>query len=107
MQQVAPDRIQSSEAEILAKVKEMTETLKSQVQVEILALQKKQASTDAKLDETNQQVSRVETSMSSKFQQLSQQNADMEDRLLAAIAGTKPSPPRKAAKGDNAMGSEL
>lgn len=47
VQQVVADRIQSTETEILTKVQEITSTLKSQVQTEILALQKRQSSAEA------------------------------------------------------------
>jgi hypothetical protein len=52
------------------------------------------AVTNQKMDETVNHVKTMETTVTSKYDELRKQNKDMEDKLLAAIAAQN-SPPRK------------
>ena len=108
VQQVVADRIQSAESSVLSKVNDITDALREQMQQELAALKQQQQSTDAKMNQTIQQmavtnqkmdetvnhVKTMETTVTSKYDELRKQNKDMEDKLLAAIAAQN-SPPRK------------
>ena len=112
VQQVVVDRIESSETAVMSKVTEITDTLRNQVRQELTLLKQQQQSSDAKIQEIAQQsnlttqkvdeacarVVSVERTVSAKCEEIRKQQQQMEDKLLAAIADQKQSPPRKDAK---------
>ncbi|CAL1147147.1 unnamed protein product [Cladocopium goreaui] len=94
VQQVVADRIQSAESSVLSKVNDITDALREQMQQELAALKQQQQSTDAKMNQTIQQmavtnqkmdetvnhVKTMETTVTSKYDELRKQNKDMEDK---------------------------
>lgn len=109
MQQVVVDRIESSETAVMSKVTEITDTLRNQVRQELTLLKQQQQSSDAKIQDFAQQstlttqkvdeacarVVSVEQTVSGMCEEIRKQQQQMEDKLLAAIADQKQSPPRK------------
>lgn len=112
VQQVVVDRIESSEISVMSKVTEITDTLRNQVRQELILLKQQQQSSDAKIQEIAQQsaiatqkvdeacarVVSVEQAVTAKCEEIGKQQQQMEDKLLAAIADQKQSPPRKDSK---------
>ena len=93
VQQVVENRIEASEAKVMAEVARITSEMQKEFKEQICALEAKHAAT-ADL------VRSLDTSVGTRFEELKNQSEQMEARLIAAISGAQPvpSPDRKKAR---------